>query len=231
MNRKRNLPRQAPFHDVDSENQLGLERLIFFSDAVFAIAITLLALEIRLPVQVSALNDAQLQALLAGMWHKFLAYGMSFLVVGFCWIGHHRKFRAIKRYDSALLFLNLLLLMAIAFMPFLNSIISENPNRTATILYASSMLMANLVSLAMWWYASYNNRLIDPRLDNRQRRRLWILSLGTSAVFLLSIGVALIDNDLAKYTWLLILPVSLFANRNETQTDPEPRRRGQRRLF
>jgi uncharacterized membrane protein len=215
MNKKRSLPRYELSHEGAHENQLGLERMVFFSDAVFAIAITLLALEIRLPVQVSNLNNAQLQALLAGMWHKFLAYGMSFLVIGFCWIGHHRKFRAIKRYDGTLLFLNLLLLMAIAFMPFLNSIISENPNTTATILYAISMLVANLVSLTMWWYASHNNRLIDPHLDKKQRRRLWVLSLGTSAVFLLSIGIAWIDNDLAKFTWMLILPISLLANRNE----------------
>jgi len=72
---------------------LGLERLVFFSNAVFAIAITLLALDIRLPAGSEMFSDAQLLAALLGIWHKYLAYGISFFVIGTLWIGHHRKFR------------------------------------------------------------------------------------------------------------------------------------------
>jgi uncharacterized membrane protein len=127
--------------NFSEHDQLGLERLIFFSDAVFAIAITLLALEIRLPAGGESLNDTQLFAQLIGMWHRYLAFFISFSVIGVFWISHHRKFRFIERYDRSLLMLNLLLLMMIAFIPFPSSIISENPNRTATIFYAVTMTL------------------------------------------------------------------------------------------
>ena len=196
------------------ENQLGLERLIFFSDAVFAIAITLLALEIRLPETEGLLNNAELVSQLSGMWHEYLAYIISFLVIGTFWMAHHRKYRYIKRYDDRLLFLNLLMLMVIAFIPFPSSIISKYPDRSATIFYALTMVMAGVLLAGNWWYASHNNRLVDPDMDAKQRKRQFISPLLTSAIFLLSIGIAFLDETLARVSWLLILLASWYANKN-----------------
>jgi uncharacterized membrane protein len=214
MIRRRSKPKYVLNVDADPQNQLGLERLLFFSDAVFAIAITLLVLEIRLPSPDGTITDSQFFPVLIGMWHKFLAYLMSFLVIGVFWIGHHRKFRFIKRYDSTLLFLNLLMLMGIAFLPFPSSMISEYPYRTATIFYALTLMLTSVFSIAIWWYASRNNRLIDSDLDAKQRRRQFINPIATSIVFLLSIGVAFLDVALARLFWLLIFPVSIYVNRN-----------------
>lgn len=193
---------------------LGLERLIFFSDAVFAIAITLLALDIRLPAGSEMFSDAQLLTALLGMWHKYLAYGISFLVIGTLWIGHHRKFRFIKRHDSRLLMLNLLMLMVIAFVPFPSSILSENPNRTATVFYALTMAAASLLGAAVWQYAAHRHRLIDSQMDEKLRRRQLIAPLATAAAFLLSVGIAFLNADLAKLTWGLIAFVSLYLIRD-----------------
>ncbi len=124
--------------------------MIFFSDAVFAIAITLLALDIRLPVEAAALNDSELLQSLLALGPKYLSYCISFLVIGSFWISHHSKFRIITRYDSRLLFLNLLLLMVIAFIPFPTAILSEHGNRTATIFYALTMVAVGLLSTLMW---------------------------------------------------------------------------------
>jgi TMEM175 potassium channel family protein len=195
-------------------DQLGLERLIFFSDAVFAIAITLLALEIRLPAGGEDLSEAQLLAQLTGMWQRYLAYAISFLVIGVFWMAHHRKFRFIKRYNSALMMLNLLVLMVIAFVPFPSSVISEYPDRTATIFYALTMMLAALLMAVLWWYASRHNRLVDPRLDAKQRRRQMTAPLVTTLIFLLSIGIAFFNADAAKFFWILILPATLYSNRN-----------------
>lgn len=200
-------------HD-DHRDQLGLERLIFFSDAVFAIAITLLALEIRLPATEELLSNSQLASQLAGMWHEYLAYIMSFLVIGTFWMAHHRKYRLIKHYDGGLLFLNLLFLMVVAFIPFPSSIISKYPDRAATIFYALVMLLAGLLLAVIWWYASNGNRLIDPRLDSKQQRRQFFAPLITSAIFLLSIGIAFLDVGIARLSWLLILLVAWYANKN-----------------
>jgi hypothetical protein len=66
----------------------------------------------------------------------------------------------------------------------------------------------------IWWYASSRNRLIDPRLEAKQRRRQMLTPLATALIFLLSIGVAYFNADAAKFFWILILPVTLYANRS-----------------
>jgi hypothetical protein len=103
------------------------------------------------------------------------------------------------------------LLMVIAFIPFPSSLISEYPGRTATIFYAATMMLPGIFMAIIWWYASWKDRLTAPGLDRNQRRQEFIRPLLTALVFLVSIGIATIDADLAKLSWLLILPVSLFA--------------------
>src|SRR4051812_18622402 len=139
---------------ISEHDQLGLERLIFFSDAVFAIAITLLALEIRLPAGQDIGSDAELVAALAGIWPRYLSYIVSFLVIGMYWMAHHRMFRSIARYDRHMLFLNLLLLLCIGFVPFPTAILGEYANSVATIFYTLTMVVTGLVSARLWWYAS-----------------------------------------------------------------------------
>jgi uncharacterized membrane protein len=195
------------------QDKLGLERLIFFSDAVFAIAITLLALDIRLPIAGEAPSNAQLLHQLLGGWHKYLAYLISFLAIGSFWMAHHRRFRFIKRYDRGLLMLNLLFLMVIAFVPFPTSVISESGNRTATIFYALTMILGGLMLAALWWHASWHNRLTDPGLDARQARRQFVPMLLTVALFVLSIGLAFLNESLARFSWLLVAPISHFGYR------------------
>jgi uncharacterized membrane protein len=187
-----------------NQDQVGLERLIFFSDAVFAIAITLLTLEIRLPASDSPLTNAELFQSMLAIGPKYIAYIISFLVIGLIWIGHHRKFRMIQKYDGNLMLLNLFLLMTIAFIPFPTSLISMYGNRTATIFYASVMILASLLSVALWLYASYKDRLIDPHMDHRQRRRETLGPLLTIGVFILSIGLAFINPGLARISWVLL---------------------------
>jgi len=195
-------------------DQLGLERLIFFSDAVFAIAITLLALDVRLPETDKLLDNAKLSAQLSGMWHEYLAYIISFLVIGTFWMAHHRKYHFIKRYDSRLMMLNLLFLMIVAFIPFPSSIISKYPDRSATIFYAFTMALAGIFLSGIWWYASYRNRLVDADVDAKQRRHQFVAPLITSSIFMLSIGIAYWDADIARVSWLLILLASWYANKN-----------------
>lgn len=208
MPKPKHPPAPAAESHHNEEQQLGLERLIFFSDAVFAIAITLLALEIRLPEVESPLTDAGLAQALLDLWPKYLSYVISFLVIGWFWLVHHRKFQLIKRYDRGLLFINLLLLLVIAFIPFPTAVISDYGNRTATIFYALVIALAGLFSVGVWWYAAYQHRLIDPHLDAAVLRRQNWNPLVVPIIFLLSIGVAFIDADLAKFSWLLVAVAS-----------------------
>jgi uncharacterized membrane protein len=196
-------------------DSLGLERIIFFSDAVFAIAVTLLALEIRLPNGNVILTEEQLRDQILGMWQTYLGYFISFMVIGIFWMAHHRKFRLIRSYDSRLMLLNLLLLLVVAFLPFPSSLLSKYPERVATNFYSLVMILGELLLGLLWWYASRNNRLTDPTLDPRQRRRQFINPIATSLIFLLSMGIAYLNPTLAMLSWFLILPVTMVANREK----------------
>ncbi len=192
----------------------GLERLIFFSDGVFAIAITLLALDLRLPEGAGMLSPLELAASLGTMWQKYLAYVISFLAIGSFWISHHRKFRYVVGHNRSLLVLNLLFLMVIAFIPFPTSLISVSSDAYVTIFYAATMVAGSILMTVVWAYASAKHRLIEPGLSKKVIRSETILPLITGGIFLVSIGIAFIDPDLAKLSWVLVLLVSLLAHRN-----------------
>ena len=186
-------------------DELSMERIVFFRDAFFAIAITLLALEIRLP-DIAGLGNAELLKELLSIWPRYLSFMVSFLVIGNFWLIHHRQFRYIERYDNHLIFINLFVLMAIAFIPFPTVMISENGNRTATIFYALTMCVVGLLLTLLWLYASSRRRLVSPDLESAIVRRGILRNLSAPVVFLLSIGVAYINPDLAKFSWILIVP-------------------------
>lgn len=212
MAKKTTKPSQLAKADASERDHFGMERLLFFSDAVFAIAITLLALEIRLPVSEEHLtNEGLLQSLLS-IWPQYLGYIVSFLVIGLFWIGHHRKFRFIQRYDSRLLQLNIFLLLGIAFVPFPSAILSEYGNRTATIFYALIMTIIGLLHTAVWIYSAHHHRLIDPNFSPQQIRDETRRALIVPGIFLLSIGLAFLDGfaTLAKLSWMLIAVVLKF---------------------
>lgn len=191
-----------------SNDLFSLERLVFFSDAVFAIAITLLILDIRLPAE--GLGNEALAIALLNIWPKYLGYFLSFTVIGMFWLAHVRRFRYVHRTDRRLMLLNLLLLMSIAFIPFPTAVISESGNRTATIFYAAAILVAGLLSTCVLIYAAKGGRLLSPGVPAGYLRHEILRSLSVPIVFLLSIPLAFVHADLAKFCWLLILPGLLF---------------------
>ena len=200
------------YHYSSEQERTGLDRLIFFSDAVFAIAITVLVLDIRLPAGGDTADNRQLLLMLTGLWPKYFAYLLSFWVIGLYWISHHRKFLIIKRFDNRLLRLNLLLLMVIAFIPFPTAVLSENGNRTATIFYSLIMAIGGLLVFFLWWHAVRNHNLIDAHLDKQFLRREVAAPLATAGIFILSIGIAFLNENLVRFFWVLLIPLSLFLN-------------------
>lgn len=122
-----------------------LERLTFFSDAVFAIAITLLVIEIHVPHPAADTNEAWVQAL-ADLAPQFAGFILSFIVVGALWAAHHRVFGLLRHYDPSIVWPNLFLLMAIAFMPFSSALMSAHPmDRIPELFYAFTLLVAGLL--------------------------------------------------------------------------------------
>ncbi len=196
--------------DAIYTDRLGLDRLIFFSDAVFAIAITLLALEIRLPPGLGELSNEELRQQLVAIWPSYLGFAISFLVIGSFWMGHFRQFRCMTRYDNRLLFLNLCSLMAVAFIPFPTAVLSEYGDRTATIFYALAVAVVGVLKAVVGWYAERRD-LIAPQTSAWERRQIIVRPLIITGVFLASIPVAFLNPTAAMLFWLLLLPALRWA--------------------
>ncbi len=187
-----------------------LGRLLALSDGVFAFAITLLILNVALPDGTT--RDVLPQALIA-LWPKYLAFLISFFVIGLYWMVHVRQFRAIRRYTSGLLWLNLVFLLFIVAIPFATSILSSFQGAITVAIYAAIMSLAGYTASALWIYATYKRRLVDEKLSHEQVKRGIIMNLIAPVMFTLSIGVALINDDMATYSWILIFVLYVIANR------------------
>ena len=139
---------------VPADDHLGYERLIFFSDAVFAIAITLLIIEVRLPAMPEDASDADLIAGLRATVPAAFAYVLSFATIGLYWLAHWRRFRYIARVDYRLVAYNLVLLGLTAFIPFPTAVLGEHDDlASAVILYAVALSAAGLAGPLTWLYA------------------------------------------------------------------------------
>jgi len=156
-----------------TEPDHALERLIFFSDAVFAIAITLLVIEIHLPEG----WEADLAGALISLWPSYFAYAVTFLLVGMIWMNHHRMFHFIRRTDGMLLALNVLLLMDVAFLPFPTHVLAEalhtgHGTREAAVFYGIVLVIGGVFYNAVWWYASWDQRHLGGHITPDEARAL-----------------------------------------------------------
>jgi uncharacterized membrane protein len=198
------------------------ERLIFFSDAVIAVAVTLLVLDIRLPVENAAgLSDADLWTAIKETLPRIYAYVLSFLVVSLFWTSHHQKLALIPRVDGVITGLNIVFLLSIGLVPFVTSVIAENGGTIATAVYAAVMTALGAALMLIWTYA-WRIGHVRADVDDRRRKRIFWLSVGTFVVFLASIPVAFLNADAAKYMWLLLVPLSLaryFTHRRDADTE------------
>ena len=144
--------------------QSETQRVETFSDAVFAIAITLLILEIKIPTQ----EQGPLAAGLLRQWPSYLAFLVSFLYIGVMWINHHRLFTHIRKSDDVLLVLNLLLLLGVTVVPFPTAVLAEHlhgpERRIAALIYNATFLFIAVSFNALWRYAVARG-LLDSSVD------------------------------------------------------------------
>jgi uncharacterized membrane protein len=193
----------------------GLDRIVFFSDAVMAIAITLLVLDIKVPETAgeSAL-DVGRQVL--ALWPKYLGYFVSFWVIALYWVAHHRCFRYIRKYNRRLMYLNFLFLMFIAFMPFPTALLFNSPTHTASVVLYAGTAAGMGLSLALLWIYAVRRRFIPATLSRAVIRDIRLNLLLPPLVFLLSAVIGFFAPSVAMYTWLLLVPVYLFRRHSES---------------
>ena len=206
------MTEERPVQEGDEVADEGTGRLLALSDGVFAIALTLLVIEITLPPGTS---DARLGAALVALGPHYFAYVLSFAVIARFWIAHHTAFRYIRRYDDTLIWLNLLLLLLVAFLPFPTSVLGEHGDTpVGAAFYGAILVGTSAASGAPFWYASGRGRLLRPDADRRLVRQRRISSLAGTAYFTATLPVALLAPYAAMGLWLLWFPtVRVLVNR------------------
>jgi uncharacterized membrane protein len=188
----------------DERSRTGVSRLLAFSDGVFAIAITLLVLDLGVA---DNLTDEELSDELVDQLPNVFAALLSFALIGRFWVAHHRLYTPVVRADTWLLVLNLLFLAPIAFLPFGARLIAEyGTESVAVIVYAGLVAVCGLFEALMWWHI-VRRRLTRPPPDRTEVINTYIGILLPAGLFLLSIPIALISAPAALYSWLLLLVV------------------------
>lgn len=184
---------------------LTTKRVESLTDGVFAIAMTLLVLNLRVPVISEDIAKQTLPGALLSLRPHFFAYGLSFFLLAVFWIIHHRQFHTIKRADQGLLWINIVALIFIVLLPFSTSLIGEYENvQLAAIFFEGNLLAAGLAFYFNYWYATANHRLVDPDLDERAivigRRRNLVIPV----VSLVAIGLSFVSPQYSTLAYALI---------------------------
>lgn len=197
------------------ERTLELDRLVNFSDAVFAIAATLLVLSIGFSLNLKAPDlDRKLWREFGDAMPQVLAYALSFFIIARNWLGHHRMFKLIQRIDGRFIALNLAVLGLIALVPFPTEVYGNYPNqRPALIVYCVAISAPSIASAVLFHYAAKGNRLIDPSTPRDWVTHSQLRALSIPAVFLTSIPISFIAVGLAQLWWLWMFPVRIYFTR------------------
>lgn len=148
-----------------AERHYDLERLIFFSDGVFAIVITLLVIELRPPAD----WDHTLGGLWQSEWQALLGYALSFLAVGVYWNLHRQLFRHVVRFRGGLVFFNLLLLSFVVLIPFGAQLILSGSTGVPLALFLTLLILIGLAQALLWSFAAFIGKVVEPRLSRKER--------------------------------------------------------------
>ncbi|MER7661591.1 MULTISPECIES: TMEM175 family protein [unclassified Streptomyces] len=200
---------------IDEPETAGLAgdpgRLLALSDGIFAIAMTLLVLDVAVP---DDLGIRDFQESLRGLWPKVAAYGLSFTILAAFWMDHRRIFLWVRQVDDAVLRVSLSGLGAIALLPFPTSLLAEYPARTVSVaLYAGTIAVTNLLHLALFALVWRRSRLQHEPIGNHVGRAVVADLVISIVVFGASVGIAFVSPRAAMWSWALLLPVKVVMGR------------------
>ena len=193
---------------------LKYERVLFLSDAVFAIALTLLVLDLRVPDDISGgAAEAALRRLLQ-VPGPILAFAIGFVVLAAYWTGHREIFGGVQRMNGRVIWLNFAFLFWIALQPFATALLgSHDPTPSSVVAYAVVQVATGGVQALLWTYASRNPSVMRPHTDARFRGWITVELLRVPMVGLISIPIALLAGPVpAMASWLLVVPLTLLVH-------------------
>lgn len=200
------------------------DRIVMLSDGVFAIAMTLLILDIRLP---EGLVHATFQDALAGLLPKFISYIISFSMISTYWSVHRRIMSYLKRLDASFIRLNLLLLFFVTALPIPTTFAIQHqsyddPFKLSTIIYTLSLALTGLTLAALWMNATWKHRLVDPHLEQDAITYFLLRSLISPVIFLLSLLILLlpVNTNYVYFSWWVIYVVFFLLRRLQPRLFP-----------
>ena len=200
----------APQERSNDDGGTDAGRTISFSDAVIAIAITLLALDLEVPQVPESSAAAELPRALLELGPNLFSFVLSFWIIGSYWLAHRRISEVVGAYDARMQLINLLFLMWIVLMPFSTALVGEyERQQLPVVVYALHNILTSLTLAWLWRHAARDSSLlVGANLDPRLVRHSTYRALVVQGVFLLSIGISFVSVDAARLSWVLIWPLT-----------------------
>ena len=193
-----------------SLNNVRLDHVVSFGDAIFAFSITFIAISIEIPSLPSNLSEAEVANRLLQLIPQFEIYFTSFAVIGIFWIKYHIIFNKIKDSHSVMLWLNLLYLFFITLISFGTALRFENNYISTFALYAIILTATSILLSLIWIHALRYNLLKDDNMTSRQKKLYILQGIIPATIFAGSIGVAFINIQVASYSWIMIIPFQII---------------------
>jgi uncharacterized membrane protein len=206
--------------DESIGRRYSLDRILGISDGVFAFAITLLVLDLFVPVLSSGATSADLGQALSKESVSFVSFFLSFLIAAVWWNAHNRNFGFLRKADFRLGWLNLLFLLWIALLPFFTKILNQYANlQLAVVLYAFDQFGAGFFMTLSWWYSSRNHRLVDKTLEGKTIKYITLRNAVAPLSFIISMGLSFFGALVAFISWFGMVPALILMHRLERKTN------------
>jgi uncharacterized membrane protein len=202
---------------------MGKGRFEAFSDGVFAIAITLLVLEIHLP-SADTLNDGQMQHYLIHLWPQLVTYVTSFATIGIIWLNHHSTFVHVQSLDHVTLSLNLVLLLTVCFVPFPTALVAKyGALPSSTALYGATLTAMGLSYGALWYYTVRQETRRSPATAPRLTGVTMLKGTAGTAGYFVGTLLAFVAPRLSEFLFVSVAIYYAIPGRLETaRRDPTP---------
>ena len=207
---------------MDDETILSKNRIEALTDGVFAVVMTLLVLDISVP-QISShyaiegvAAGTELLKRLFDLWPKILSFGISFVILAIYWVAHHRQFHYIKHSNRALIWINIMFLMATCLVPFSTSLLGEYREQEISILvYGGNSIVIASVLYVQWRYVttSRHGRLLDENLDPIMKTTLSRRTLFGIIVYLIATGFSFVYTQLSPFLFALVIIPAFLPNK------------------
>ncbi len=190
---------------------LSTSRIEALTDGVFAVVMTLLVLDLKVPATLGPEAAGELPGKLLELWPKLLSFTLSFVIASIYWVGHHNQFHFIRRTDRVLLWLNLLFMLCVALIPFSSGLLGDYPGQQiAVVVYGINLICVGCVLYGHWWYATAADGLVDRDIDPHVVRVAKQRILIAPAAYTLAIILSFFGTTLSLAIYLLV-PVLYIA--------------------